>query len=377
MQDEPVSGRSLLTHLIEPAAWRAALTQGEVRPPSLEAVGFVHLSPPQQVHLPAARLFPGRRDLVLLVIDPDRLTDPVRMEAGVPADPAGMLFPHLYGPLPVSAVIATVPYRPPSPFSVPAPDDALGRALAFFTSLPVRRAAGVGDVPGGVAVLDPDHPHSRDNNRLLLTEPVDADTVESSAAEVASNAGWPHLAAALLWPDAGGVAAELGRRGWNTEELLLMARPAGRVPAGEGAEGAEVVPEHEVREFWARSWRRDLADLGPALDQVVEQLVGREHLNDRIVEVQNVVVREDGEVVASGQLRIDGATAAVDSVLTDPAARGRGYADAVLARALNLAAEAGCDLVVLEAAADDWPQRWYARRGFAVVGSVWSADRRA
>jgi ribosomal protein S18 acetylase RimI-like enzyme len=156
-----------------------------------------------------------------------------------------------------------------------------------------------------------------------------------------------------------------------------MARPAGRVPAGEGAEGAEVVPEHEVREFWARSWRRDLADLGPALDQVVEQLVGREHLNDRIVEVQNVVVREDGEVVASGQLRIDGATAAVDSVLTDPAARGRGYADAVLARALNLAAEAGCDLVVLEAAADDWPQRWYARRGFAVVGSVWSADRRA
>ena len=41
----------------------------------------------------------------------------------------------------------------------------------------MRRAVGVGDVPGGVAVLDPDFPHSRDNNRLLLTSPVDAATV--------------------------------------------------------------------------------------------------------------------------------------------------------------------------------------------------------
>jgi GNAT superfamily N-acetyltransferase len=88
-------------------------------------------------------------------------------------------------------------------------------------------------------------------------------------------------------------------------------------------------------------------------------------------------VREAGRVVAAGQLRVDGATAAVDSVLTDPAARGRGYADAVLARALTLAADAGCDLVVLEAAADDWPRHWYARRGFETVGSVWGASRDA
>lgn len=39
-------------------------------------------------------------------------------------------------------------------------------------------------------------------------------------------------------------------------------------------------------------------------------------------------------MVAAAQLRVDGATPAVDSVLTDPDARGRGYADAVLAAAL-------------------------------------------
>jgi uncharacterized protein (DUF952 family)/ribosomal protein S18 acetylase RimI-like enzyme len=345
-----------------------------VRPPSLGTIGFVHLSTPDQVHLPAERLYPGRRDLVLLVVDPARLSDPVRFEPGVPADPDGLLFPHLYGPLPVTAVVAVVPYRPPSPFWLPAPDDSLGRAVAFYSSLPVRRAVGVGDVPGGVAVLDPDFPHSHDNNRLVLTEPVDASAVEVATAEVAGNAGWPHQAAALLWPDAAGVAAELGRRGWDTEELLLMARPTGPVPGGERA---EVVAQEAVHAFWTASWRQGLAHLGPRLDQAVAQLVGREHLNDRVVAVTDVVVREQGRVVASGQLRIDGATAAVDSVLTDPDARGRGHADAVLARALNLAADAGCDLVVLEAAADDWPRHWYARRGFEVVGSTWAVDRPA
>jgi uncharacterized protein (DUF952 family)/GNAT superfamily N-acetyltransferase len=363
----------LLVHLIEPAAWRTALGQGAVRPPSLESAGFVHLSTPEQVHLPAERLYPGRRDLVLLVVDPARLTDPVQFEDGVPADPGGMLFPHLYGPLPTSAVTAVVPYRPPAPFALPTPDDRLARALSFDISLPMRRAVGVGDVPGGVAVLDPDVVHSKDNNRLLLTDPVDADTVERAAEEVGGNAGWPHRAAALLWPGADDVAADLGSRGWNTVELLLMGRPAA---ATGGGERVDVVEEREVHEFWTRSWRRDLPDR-PDRERVIADLVGRERLNDRVVAVTNLVVREEGRVVASGQLRVDGATAAVDSVLTDPAARGRGHADAVLARAVDLAARVGCDLVVLEAAADDWPRHWYARRGFAELGTVWSVDRPA
>jgi GNAT superfamily N-acetyltransferase len=82
-------------------------------------------------------------------------------------------------------------------------------------------------------------------------------------------------------------------------------------------------------------------------------------------------------VVAAGQLRIDGATATVDSVVTDPPARGRGHAGAVLARILGLAHDAGCDLVVLEAAADEWPRNWYARRGFTEVGTTWDVARPA
>jgi uncharacterized protein (DUF952 family)/ribosomal protein S18 acetylase RimI-like enzyme len=345
-----------------------------VRPPSLASVGFVHLSTPDQVHLPAQAMYPGRRDVLLLVVDPARLTDPVRIEEGVPADPGGRLFPHAYGPLPTSAVVAVVPYRPPVPPSLPAPDDVLGRTLAFYASLPVRRAVGVGDVPGGVAVLDPDFAHSRDNNRLVLTAPVDAATIESTAADVAGNAGWPALTATLLWAGAGDVADELGRRDWEVEELLLMARGTAPLPGGERA---EVVEQREVHELWDRSWRADLTDVEPRLDVVVAQLIGREQLNDRVVAVHDVVVREDGDVVAAAQLRVDGATAAVESVMTDPAARGRGHGDAVLAKALELAAAAGCDLVVLEADAADWPRHWYARRGFQPVGSAWSVNRPA
>ena len=357
----------VLLHLVEPARWRAALREGAV-PPGAE--GFVHLSRPDQVHLPAQRL--GLERPVLLVVDPTRLTDPVQAEAGGPDDPPGMLFPHYYGPLPVQAVVAVVPWRPPAPPELPAPDDALGRALALYLSVPVRRAAEVRDVPGGVAVVDPAYRWSRDDNRLLLSGPLTTDEVEAAVTAVAVDAGWPHRAAALRWPGAGAVAAELGRRRWQADELVLMARPADPLPGGDRA---EVVPQEDVHALWDRSWRRDGVAPQDRLDEVVGQLVGREHRNDRVVAVTDVVVKEDGRVVAAGQLRVDGGTAAVESVLTDADARGRGYADAVLARVVTLAAEAGCDLVVLEADGADWPRHWYARRGFRPIGSTWDVSR--
>ncbi|HEY0125854.1 MAG TPA: DUF952 domain-containing protein [Blastococcus sp.] len=308
---------TLFVHLVEPREWRAALTAGAVGPPSLATVGFVQLSTLDQVHPQAQALHPGRRDLLLLVVDPARLADPRPRPGSRPEGEEGREdgVLRLYGPLPTSAVVAVVPYRPPVPPSLPAPDDVLGRTLAHYASLPVRRAVGVGDVPGGIAVLDPDFPYSRDNNRLVLTTPVDAATIEATAADVAGNAGWPHQAATLLWPGAADVAADLAGRRWGTEELLLMARGADPLPGGECA---QVVDQLEVHGLWDRSWRADLPQTGQLLDRIVAQLIGRERLNDRVLAVHDVVVREDGGVVAAAQLRVDGATAAVESVMTDP-----------------------------------------------------------
>lgn len=110
---------SVLVHLCSNDEWRSAQAGGELRPDSLDANGFVHLSTPEQVHLPANRLYAGRTDLVLLRIDPARLTAPVRWEPGVATDPDAMLFPHLYGALPVNAVINVTPYPPDERGSFP------------------------------------------------------------------------------------------------------------------------------------------------------------------------------------------------------------------------------------------------------------------
>ena len=101
----------LLVHVCGEHDWQNALEAGELRPESLGATGFVHLSTQQQVHLPANRIFTGRTDLVLLYLDPDRLGSPLRWEPGVPTDPPSMLFPHLYGPLPTAAVVQVQAYR--------------------------------------------------------------------------------------------------------------------------------------------------------------------------------------------------------------------------------------------------------------------------
>jgi uncharacterized protein (DUF952 family) len=103
---------SVLVHLCTVEDWQRAQDSGEHRPPSFDDIGFVHLSAPEQVHLPANRLYSGRTDLVLLRCDPALVGAPVRWEPGVPTDPAAMLFPHLYGPLPVAAVTSVTPYLP-------------------------------------------------------------------------------------------------------------------------------------------------------------------------------------------------------------------------------------------------------------------------
>jgi uncharacterized protein (DUF952 family) len=103
---------SVLVHLCSNDDWISAQASGEHRPDSLDANGFVHLSSAEQVHLPANRLYAGRNDLVLLRIDTTRLTAPLRWEPGVATDPDAMLFPHLYGALPVDAVINVTPYLP-------------------------------------------------------------------------------------------------------------------------------------------------------------------------------------------------------------------------------------------------------------------------
>ncbi|HZA40675.1 MAG TPA: DUF952 domain-containing protein [Actinomycetota bacterium] len=70
----------------------------------LEEEGFIHCSFAGQVQAVADLIYRGREDVVLLTIDPARVPATVCVENMVGGDE---LFPHIYGPLPLDAVVAT------------------------------------------------------------------------------------------------------------------------------------------------------------------------------------------------------------------------------------------------------------------------------
>ena len=72
---------------------------------SLAEEGFIHCSFAEQVQATADRYYVGRSDVVLLRIDPARLDAEVRVEQV----PGGERFPHVHGPIPVTAVISAEP----------------------------------------------------------------------------------------------------------------------------------------------------------------------------------------------------------------------------------------------------------------------------
>lgn len=86
--------------------------------PSLQSEGFIHCSTRDQVLIPANERFAGRDDLVLLIIDEERVTSPVRYED---CYQSGTAFPHVYGPIDWDAVVDVVdfPYDPVTGFVLP------------------------------------------------------------------------------------------------------------------------------------------------------------------------------------------------------------------------------------------------------------------
>lgn len=99
-----------LFHLALARDWAEAFTTGLYRASTigatLDEVGFIHLSYIDQVVAVADTFYRGHADVMLLAINPERVGAEIRAE---PAPGTGELFPHLYGPLPVAAVVGAYP----------------------------------------------------------------------------------------------------------------------------------------------------------------------------------------------------------------------------------------------------------------------------
>lgn len=86
--------------------WQQAQTTGFVQPSADDARdGFIHLSTASQLASTLAKHFSNQSNLLVLKLRSDDFSDDLRFEAAR----SGQLFPHLYGTLPVSAVLESSP----------------------------------------------------------------------------------------------------------------------------------------------------------------------------------------------------------------------------------------------------------------------------
>ncbi len=109
---------SIIYHIASKTDWEATFSTGLFTADSLSSEGFIHCSTAQQVVHTANRLFRGRADLVLLCIDTTQVRADIRHEnlAG-----GADLFPHIYGPLEIAAVVAVHDFQPRADGSFEAP----------------------------------------------------------------------------------------------------------------------------------------------------------------------------------------------------------------------------------------------------------------
>lgn len=100
MTSHPARAFKILTA----AEWAGFRADGRFEgSPVDHADGFIHLSAADQVEGTLARHFDGLAGLVLAEVDLGALGDAVRWEKSR----GGALFPHVYGVLPLSAVVGT------------------------------------------------------------------------------------------------------------------------------------------------------------------------------------------------------------------------------------------------------------------------------
>jgi ribosomal protein S18 acetylase RimI-like enzyme len=240
------------------------------------------------------------------------------------------------------------------------------RALDFMTRADMSGSR-VEPFLFGSAVFTPELPLRHDSNYLLVdTVPADVSAAElvEKAELVQGAAGLEHRL--LFFRD-----AELGERfapdlvnlGWRCDRHVIMAQR--REP--ERALDTRIVSE--VSEADLREARgRQILSYPWGTREVARQLLEAKR---RIpVEARFFAVITDGAVASYGDLYLDGKVAQVDDVATLPEQRGRGYASAVVLRAVGEARERGAELVFLVADAENWPKELYRRLGFDEIGAI-------
>ena len=115
---EPFAAMPTIFHITTRTEWSKAQGKGTYKAGTLKSQGFMHCSKRDQVQAIGNRLFRGQSDLVLLCIDPERITADICYEH---AEGCGEIFPHIYGALNLDAVTAVLDFVPGEDGAFPHP----------------------------------------------------------------------------------------------------------------------------------------------------------------------------------------------------------------------------------------------------------------
>jgi len=96
-----------IVHITSKTAWEGAVESGEYLADSLNLEGFIHCSRKEQILKVANTYYPKQDNLKLMWIDTGKLAAEMKWE-----ESDGDIFPHLYGPINLDAVIAVVDFPP-------------------------------------------------------------------------------------------------------------------------------------------------------------------------------------------------------------------------------------------------------------------------
>jgi uncharacterized protein (DUF952 family) len=99
---------SVILHIAKREQWEKEKLEGVYRGDTLDSYGFIHCSTSKQIVKVANDLFCGQKGLVLLCIVTSKVRSKIRYECAGSEE----LYPHIYGPLNIDAVIKVAHFEP-------------------------------------------------------------------------------------------------------------------------------------------------------------------------------------------------------------------------------------------------------------------------
>jgi len=256
-------------------------------------------------------------------------------------------------------------------------DSQLERVTGFLRAVDEGASTSVQPFEHGIAYLNDRLPRVYDRNFLLVTDPaVTPKVLTRSADRLLGGAGLAHRKLVFEHEGAGRRATGgLGGGGWEYRRLAVMAY-RGDGDAAAAAGGASEVDRQALLPALETMIRMEPWGSVEADQEVVRQLSAADTAIEHAVRQRCFARLVDGRVVSSCRLYSDGSVAQIEDVATVPGHRQRGYAEAVMAKAIREAAAAH-ELVFLTAVDGRWVKRWYERLGFVQVGLRYEATRSA